>query len=1064
MNDQKTNIEGRSEESEPINGIYIVQDGKFVYVNQHLIQMAGYTKEELIGSPVTQYIHPEDIPLVQENMQKRLFGKIKGIHYQYRAVRKDKSLIHFCALASKSTYKGKPAIIGSLIELNEQNMVDKKNQRKTSHSDHELTGLQSLYFLQDCFHTVQTQQKMDSAAILYINLNRFKYINDALGHEYGNGLLREIANKLRNNLEKQDYVARLSGDEFILFLPHQGKDAAVKKATNILTSFNEGFIFKDYEMFITPSIGISLYPENGVELDTLIKKAELAMRQVKRKEGNNLLFCQNEDYDNISKAFEMERELRKAIQQEELVVHFQPKVDLQLGTIRGFEALVRWKHPEKGMIAPGEFIPLAEETGLIVPIGDWVLRKACTQLKQLHDTTDRTSTVSVNLSVRQFYQPNLIQKIKLILEETGLAPCYLEIEITESMMIDAQHALKIVSELKELGLKISLDDFGTGYSSLHYLKKFPIDIIKIDQSFIRDCLTDSNNETIVKTIIAMSHQLKLEVISEGVETKEQLIFLQQNHCNMAQGYLFSRPIPFDELTKVFEEIEQMVPDMGIAPEILNQRYLQKALLDAQSELQETIRLQQGMTIRVKQQEEKLILTFCDGELLYRMGFTPEQVIGKDLFEILAPNSDQVMIEHFQRAFKGEPNVTYESEYNGIHYLASLRAIQRGGQIVEVISSCVDISDRKRAQEALTLSEQKYQLIAENMSDLIRVVSSDGVVQYASPSHKTVLGYSPEELEGIRTYPFIHPDDWSLVQTAHYDLLSSAVPSQIEMRHKHAEGHWVHVEAKGTPILDDNGAVQSVIIVAREITSRKQTEENLLRSERLALIGELAAGIAHEILNPLTSIKGFVQLLKGGASKQEYFDIMMSELQNVEHILDRFIFLAKPQLATKREINVTELLYQVTHTAREKAAINGVNLTIDSQAETACTHGDRQQLRQVFCNLIENAIESMPKGGNVSIQIEQLKRKRILVRIIDHGCGISNERIKSLGEPFYSTKEKGIGLGLMISFKIIEEHHGTVHFESIVNKGTTVEVILPEYPASPTNKTFITTEEKEASQD
>jgi PAS domain S-box-containing protein len=210
----------------------------------------------------------------------------------------------------------------------------------------------------------------------------------------------------------------------------------------------------------------------------------------------------------------------------------------------------------------------------------------------------------------------------------------------------------------------------------------------------------------------MSHQLKLEVISEGVETKEQLIFLQQNHCNLAQGFLFSRPVPFKELTKAFVNIEQMVPDMGISPKVLNQTHLKKALVDAQSELQETIRLQKGMTIRVKQQKEKLMLTFCDGELLYRLGFTPEQVLGKDLLEILPPDLNQVTIDHFRKAFKGESNITFESEYNGIHYLSSLRAIQRGGQIVEVISSCVDITNRKHVQDARTSSEQEYHLIPQ----------------------------------------------------------------------------------------------------------------------------------------------------------------------------------------------------------------------------------------------------------------------------------------------------------------------------------------------------------------
>lgn len=397
---------------------------------------------------------------------------------------------------------------------------------------------------------------------------------------------------------------------------------------------------------------------------------------------------------------QMEDNLGKALEREEFYLYYQPKLDLSSGKITGVEALIRWEHPEKGMVSPNEFIPFAEKSGMIIPIGEWIIRTACMQNNMWEKEGFYPMIMAVNLSARQLYQPSLIQMVQQILEETQISPEYLEFEITESMMMDVKTVLPILWDLKQLGVRISLDDFGTGYSSLYYLKEFPIDIIKIDQCFVRNCTIDTKDATIVKAIIALAHQLKLEVVAEGIETKEHLIFLQQNLCNTGQGYFLSKPIHPNDLTLLFNDIEQIVKREGIPQEISRQKWLEEELENARQELRDTMRMQQGMIIKYTKRNGKFIHTLCDGELLYQIGLSPEKLSGKELNDVLPKDEAERKLQYYRRAWEGEESVTYEGKRNGVWYLASLRPIRRGGQVVEVIGSCVDITEQKKRENAI----------------------------------------------------------------------------------------------------------------------------------------------------------------------------------------------------------------------------------------------------------------------------------------------------------------------------------------------------------------------------
>jgi PAS domain S-box-containing protein len=753
--------------------------------------------------------------------------------------------------------------------------------------------------------------------------------------------------------------------------------------------------------------------------------------------------------EQICEESQLELNLRKAVERKEFQLYYQPKVNLSSGKIGGVEALIRWKHPNRGIISPLEFIPLAEETGLILPIGEWVLREACEQNKKWRDMGLPPMVMSVNLSARQFFQDNLVEKIEQILNDTGISPKFLELEITESMMMDAQYVSQTLWELKRLGIRISLDDFGTGYSSLYYLKNFPIDKIKIDQSFVQNCTNDTKDATIVKAIIAMSHQLKIEVVAEGIETKEHLIFLQQNLCNKGQGYFFSKPLPPDKFIRDFILIEGILKREGISQELSEQKWLEEALKYARQELLDTVRQQQGMIFKFKEKNGKFIHTLCDGELLYRMNLTSEQVVGRELKDFMGVNDAKSKLNYYQRAWNGE-EVTYEGNFNGIWYIASLRPIRTGGHIVEVIGSCVDITEKKKIEEDLKSSEYRYRIIAENTQDLIRVIDINGIICYASPSHETVLGFPKNVYEGSLFYELIHPDDVDNTKKA-FSRIISLTPQQVEFRYKHADGRWIFVESKGTPVLNEQGEIECIVIVGRDISERKKTEELIRKSERLSVAGKMAAGIAHEIRNPLTSIKGFVQLLQNEVEKPLYMKTIFSEIYRIEEIINEFLLLDQPPIYQFKEIKIGTLLQQVFNLFYTQTTLKNVEIVQEYRSDITNIDCVESQIKQVFIHILQNAVEAMPNGGKIKVRILNNSSEYIIIRFIDEGIGISEERMRNIGVPFYSIKEKGTGFGLMICNKIIQEHGGEINIISEINKGTTVDILLPIKQTCPINK-------------
>ena len=419
----------------------------------------------------------------------------------------------------------------------------------------ELTGLPNRRMFHQVLHEAIERNSLHKTrfAVLMLDIDRFKMINDSLGHTYGDRFLQEMSKRLQQCGDGYEYtLARMGGDEFTVICENfSDSSSVIHLAERMAKAMEMPFHLHNTDFYVSASIGIAMYPDHGEQAEQLLKNADKAMYDVKKNGKNGYRFYASELDEQLLLKIELESYLRKAIKRNEMVLHYQPQFDTETNTLIGVEALVRWNHPTKGQIPPGVFIPIAEETGMIYEIGTWTLREACRQMKEWHLAGGPLIPVAVNLSSHQFHQPNLVPYIRQILEETGLEPQYLQLEITESMMVDAKESTGILQELDQFGVKISLDDFGTGYSSLSYLRQFPIHKLKIDRSFISDITENESDQAIVSTILSMARHLKLEVIAEGIETKDQLDFLIKNRCREIQGFYFSRPLPAEEVKEAF---------------------------------------------------------------------------------------------------------------------------------------------------------------------------------------------------------------------------------------------------------------------------------------------------------------------------------------------------------------------------------------------------------------------------------------------------------------------------------------------------------------------------------
>ncbi|MCA1056619.1 EAL domain-containing protein [Rossellomorea aquimaris] len=531
-----------------LDAIFIL-DAKGVIKESNIAsgQLTGYQKDQLVDKTIFELFHAS----VKDDLQKTLDDALTG-----RPVTLDQCLMKTSDQKEKVTsVKAVPIIVketfdGCYIIVKDNTISYKQNEMIHYMALHDqLTGLWNRKALDEHLPLfVKSMEDTDQElSVLYLDLDRFKFVNDTLGLKGGDRFLKKITDRLVMLTDEECLLYRQGGDEFVYLLKNSSLEDTKKKAGEVLSLFHQSFTIDGQEFYISPSIGVSMYPADGYDANSLIQKAAQALFQVKEKGRAHYRFYQTHMESSFPNYIIMESHLRKAIEKEELFIHYQPQMNLTTGDVDSFEALIRWNNRKFGFVSPGQFIPLAEETGLIHGIGEWVLEQVCIQLKNWRMKGYKNVRIAINISPKQFLQEQLVETIGGYLYKYGIPATCLEIEITEGAMQDTQQTLRVLKELKELGVYISVDDFGTGYSSLNYLKRFPIDILKIDQSFVREIESNQKDSAITTTIIHLAHSLGLEVIAEGVEKEGQVSFLKEANCQKAQGYYFSKPKHPDEL-------------------------------------------------------------------------------------------------------------------------------------------------------------------------------------------------------------------------------------------------------------------------------------------------------------------------------------------------------------------------------------------------------------------------------------------------------------------------------------------------------------------------------------
>ena len=557
--------------------IYILdQDGHFTFINERIESLLGYSKEEIVGKHYSFLIHQDDIEQAKyvfnerrmgnraaKNIELRLKCKDDGKsrHFKNRTLPIELSAVGMYAgnTATKNTYTG---TYGVARDVTERKLAEETINFQAYHDL--LTKLPNRALLRDRLELAISQAKRDedSLAVMFLDLDRFKNINDSLGHMIGDELLQQVSIRLKESIREGDTLARFGGDEFTLMLPklHDGRHDARKLAEKITDSLKQPFDVDGHELYVSTSIGIALYPQDGADMDSLIKHADVAMYHVKGQGKNGYQFYSNEMNVPYVKKLSLDTGIHKALDNNEFSLVYQPQINLRTGEIVGVETLLRWDHPEHGSVSPAEFIPFAEESGLIVDIGHWVIRTACAELSRWRAASLPEIRVAVNISARQLMEDDIVKVILDTLRDYDIPGHCLELEITENAIMEDMDS--IVRKLKELSLSkvnIAIDDFGTGYSSLSYLHKLPIQTLKIDRTFLKENRINKGDNTIINTNVAMAKGLNMNVIAEGVESQAQLDYLREIDCTEAQGFLFGKPLPPDVISQLLVQEPYATP-------------------------------------------------------------------------------------------------------------------------------------------------------------------------------------------------------------------------------------------------------------------------------------------------------------------------------------------------------------------------------------------------------------------------------------------------------------------------------------------------------------------------
>ncbi len=558
--------------------IYILdQDGHFTFINERIESLLGFSKEEIVGKHYSFLVHADDMEQAKYIFNERRIGKRAAKNIELRLKCKDDGKsrhftnrtlpIELSAMGmyneNRDHYSDYTGTYGVARDVTDRKIAEETINFQAYHDL--LTKLPNRALLRDRLSLAinQAKREEENLAVMFLDLDRFKNINDSLGHMIGDELLQQVSIRLKECIRAGDTLARFGGDEFTLMLPklHNGREDASKLADKITNTLKQPFIIDGHELYVSASIGIALYPQDGTNMENLIKHADVAMYHVKGRGKNGYQFYSNEMNMPYIENLSLDTGIHRALDNNEFSLVYQPQINLRSGDIVGVEALLRWEHPEHGTIPPAEFIPFAEESGLIIDIGKWVIKNACAELSRWRMAGLPDIRMSVNISARQLMESDIVSTILSIIKDYDIPGKWLELEITENaIMNDMDSIIRKLKELSTHDITIAIDDFGTGYSSLSYLHKLPIQTLKIDRTFLKEGRINKNDNTIINTIVAMAKGLGLNVIAEGVETQTQLNYLREIECSEAQGFLFGKPLPPGVISQLLSQEPFAIPD------------------------------------------------------------------------------------------------------------------------------------------------------------------------------------------------------------------------------------------------------------------------------------------------------------------------------------------------------------------------------------------------------------------------------------------------------------------------------------------------------------------------
>lgn len=805
-------------------------EGNFTSVNRSAAEMTGYSNEEVLNATRGDFILPED----REKTRRHFEEAIGGEPQNFEAAIKTKDgrpldlNITYMPIVVEEEIRG---VYGIGKDITERKALERELERRATSDD--LTGLSNRNLFTERLKRAlaRTSRHGSSLAVLFLDLDNFKYVNDSLGHEVGDKLLCKVADRVQNSLRDTDTAARIGGDEFAALLENvEDESGAVRVAQRISDRLETPFHINGRELRMTFSIGIALGVSGKEDPGDLLRNADTAMYRAKENGKNRYEVFESDMSEDTRVRRDLEKDLRYAIDNDQLTVHYQPKVWVDDGSIYGMEALVRWESPERGMVSPGDFIPVAEEAGLVVPLGKQVLEQACRQVKEWQEQyPDKESlTVSVNVSPQQLSEAGLIEDVSRALRETGLEPETLILEITESVaMEDTESSRNTLQRLKDLGVRLAIDDFGKGYSSLSYLSTLPVDSLKIDRLFIDGLEDDPANVAITNAIITLSRMLGLKVIAEGVETVEQLANLQELGCDLAQGFYFSKPLLSEEMAALLAEGSSLGQvDVRRATRAFGYFAQSRSADEKNQLLNRAIAAGTDSVVITDHTRPDRPIIYLNERFEQVTGYPAEETLGYNCRFLQGDDSNQPALEGLRAAIEeGREHSCVLRNYrkDGEMFWNELRIApvhDKDGNLTNYIGIQNDVTERVEEQRELRKSEEQLRaILLDYSSDVITILEADGTIRYQSPSSEQVLGYRPEELYGASAFDMIHPEDHPRAYEELERILKNpGTSSPIDLKYRHADGSWRQVEAIANNLLHDP-RIGGILINSRDITDR-----------------------------------------------------------------------------------------------------------------------------------------------------------------------------------------------------------------------------------------------------